>query len=84
VPQPADIASRLLRFEQQLKAYEKLHADELAELWRTLNECKQAIAALADERANGPVSVTVANAERDGQNVRKEEGHETLRSSNSG
>lgn len=47
MPDHADIACRLLRFEQQLKAYEKLHADELAELWRTLNECKQLIAALS-------------------------------------
>ena len=57
MPDHADIACRLLRFEQQLKAYEKLHADELAELWRTLNECKQLIAALsqADEAARSPI-----------------------------
>lgn len=46
---PAELASRLLRFEQQLKAYQKLHEDELAELWRSLNECKQAVAALCQE-----------------------------------
>ncbi len=46
---PAELASRLLRFEQQLKAYQKLHEDELAELWLTLNECKQAIATLCQE-----------------------------------
>lgn len=46
---PAELASRLLRFEQQLKAYQKLHEDELAELWHTLNECKQAIASLSQE-----------------------------------
>lgn len=40
-----DLACRLLRVEQQLIAYQKLHTDELAELWQTLNECKQAIAA---------------------------------------
>jgi len=87
VLQPADIAGRLLRFEQQLQAYQKLHTDELAELRRTLNECKQAIAALCDERANGPVSVRAAGAERDGQdeqNERKEEGHETLSNPSSG
>ena len=57
MPDHADIACRLLRFEQQLKAYEKLHADELAELWRTLNECKQLIAALsqAAETAQSPI-----------------------------
>jgi hypothetical protein len=47
---PTDLACRLLRFEQQLRAYEKLHADELAELWRTLNECKRLIAdSVADD-----------------------------------
>jgi len=40
-----DLACRLLRVEQQLIAYQKLHTDELAELWQTLNECKQTIAA---------------------------------------
>lgn len=55
MPDHADIACRLLRFEQQLKAYEKLHADELAELWRTLNECKQLIAALS-QAADAPQS----------------------------
>jgi hypothetical protein len=45
-----------LRFEQQLHAYQKLHTDELAELWRTLNECKQAIASLSThDGTNGPV-----------------------------
>lgn len=41
---PLDLASRLLKFEQQLQAYQKLHGDELAELWQTLNECKREIA----------------------------------------
>jgi len=38
-----ELASRLLRLEQQLTAYQKLHADELAEMWRILNECKRAL-----------------------------------------
>lgn len=38
-----DLACRLLKFEQQLKAYEKLHAEEVAELWQTLNEWKREI-----------------------------------------
>ena len=62
--QIADLASRVLRFEQQLQAYQKLHADELAELWRTLNECKQAIAALGDDSAYGPLPDQAANGER--------------------
>jgi hypothetical protein len=45
--QQADhIACQLLKFEQQLKAYEKLHTGELTELWQTLNDCKQALAAI--------------------------------------
>ena len=51
---PTDLAARLLRFEQQLQAYQKLHGDELAELWRALNDCKRDLTAtLADERPNG-------------------------------
>ena len=38
-----DLAGRLLRFEQQLTAYQKLHTDELAELWQVLNTCKRAL-----------------------------------------
>ncbi len=44
--QADNIACRLLKFEQQLKAYEKLHAGELTELWQSLNECKQTIASI--------------------------------------
>ena len=48
-----DLASRLLRFEQQLAAYQKLHEDELAELWRVLDECKCAlVAALPSQKAD--------------------------------
>lgn len=61
---PVDLASRLLRFEQQLQAYQKLHADELAELWRSLNECKQALAALYEDRANDPVSTDAVSTEQ--------------------
>jgi len=48
-----DLACRLLKFEQQLKAYEKLHATELTELWQTLNDCKEAVATIvsSDELA---------------------------------
>lgn len=46
MPDVAHVACQLLKFEQQLKAYERLHADELAELWRTLDECKQLVTAL--------------------------------------
>lgn len=49
-----DLAARLLRFEQQLQAYQKLHGEELAELWKTFNEYKREFAAaLPDERQTG-------------------------------
>ena len=73
--QPADIASRLLRFEQQLQAYQKLHTDELSELWQALNECKQAVAALCEESANGPVKAV--SAEPDQPNLEERKGEES-------
>lgn len=51
--QQDDLACHLLKIEQQLRAYEKLHAGELAEMWHTLNVCKQAIADIAS--ADEPV-----------------------------
>jgi len=48
-PQLASLAGRLLRLEKQLRAYQKLHEDELAELWQSLNEFKEAIAGLCNE-----------------------------------
>lgn len=41
--QDTELARRLLKVEQQLLAYEKLHADELDELWRMLNDCKRRV-----------------------------------------
>ena len=45
---PHNVANRLLKLELQLKAYQKLHEDELGELWKSLDECKQWIAALSE------------------------------------
>ena len=50
----ADLAYHVLRLEQQLKAYQKLHAEEFEELWRALNEFKKALADLAEDRAASP------------------------------
>lgn len=48
-----NLASRLLKFEQQLAAYQKLHTEELAELWRVLDECKCGlVAALPPQETN--------------------------------
>jgi hypothetical protein len=49
-----DLACRILKLEQQLKAYEQLHAGELAELWQGLEACKRAVADdLASDQARG-------------------------------
>ena len=69
MPDHADIACRLLRFEQQLKAYETLHADELAELWRTLNECKQLIAALSQAAERSPFPIPSTSTLADGVEI---------------
>lgn len=59
---PLGLASRLLRFEQQLEAYQKLHTDELAELWRGLRACKREIAAtLADQPSDEEVDGTTGD-----------------------
>ena len=63
-----DLAARLLRFEQQLQAYQKLHGEELAELWRALNACKRELAAsVPDQPANGSVPAKLAGDEGDPQ-----------------
>ena len=40
---PSDIAYRMLRLEQQLESYQRLHAEELAEIRRALDELKTQI-----------------------------------------
>jgi|GEM_PF-2766375 hypothetical protein len=55
-----DIACRLLKFEQQLRAYERLHAGELAELWQTLNECKQIVADIVSSDEPGSAGSNAA------------------------
>lgn len=56
-----DLASRIVKVEQQLQAYEKLHGDELAELWHSLNECKRDLArSLSDSRSTRPAEISVA------------------------
>jgi diadenosine tetraphosphate (Ap4A) HIT family hydrolase len=56
----------LLRFEQQLQAYQKLHGDELAELWRELNDCKRDLTAnLPADGSNGAVPGDVAKEKKD-------------------
>lgn len=59
--QPTDLACQVLKLEQQLEAYQKLHAEELSELWRILKECKRTLAGLADGAA-GPRVASQASA----------------------
>ncbi len=48
--QQHDLACRLLRLEQQLKAYEEIHAEELAELWQALNEWKRELTGILSDQ----------------------------------
>lgn len=36
-----ELARRILRLEQQLVAYQKLHAEELDEIYVTLTDCRK-------------------------------------------
>jgi hypothetical protein len=49
---PTQLAFQLLKIELQLKAYQKLHHDELAQLWENLDACKQVIAAMKEVPVN--------------------------------
>lgn len=44
---PSDVAYRVLRLEQQLESYQRLHAQELEEFRRALAELKEQVLALA-------------------------------------
>ncbi|MFN8454851.1 MAG: hypothetical protein U0401_09320 [Anaerolineae bacterium] len=71
------LASRLLRFEQQLAAYQKLHTDELAELWRVLDECKREIAAtLSEQRLQESGADTMPANQPDGEQPKQTEVHQ--------
>ncbi len=44
---PSDIAYRMLRLEQQLDSYQRLHGEELEQIRRALAELKEQVLALA-------------------------------------
>lgn len=46
-PPSGDLALRVLRLEQQLNSYQRLHAEELEELRRALAQVKEEVLALA-------------------------------------
>lgn len=77
-PVTDQLACQLLKFEQQLKAYEKLHRGELTELWQALNDCKQALVAIvtaeepsteesndSEETVNPPSGVSIPEVRRE-------------------
>lgn len=43
VVQPSEIAYRVLKLEQQLDSYQRLHAEELAEIRHALAELKELV-----------------------------------------
>ena len=47
---PSDIAYRMLRLEQQLESYQRLHAEELAEIRRALDDLKKQVLALDTQK----------------------------------
>jgi len=47
VAPPADVAVRLLRLEQQLDSYQRLHAEELEQIRQALAELKALVLGLA-------------------------------------
>lgn len=58
---PADIAYRVLRLEQQLDSYQQLHAEELQQIRRALEELKALVLALAHEPPKPDDNVPVAS-----------------------
>lgn len=48
----SDIAYRMLRLEQQLESYQRLHAEELAEIRRALDALKSQVLALDPSEKN--------------------------------
>ncbi len=58
----SDIAYRMLRLEQQLDSYQRLHAEELEQIRRDLAELKKEVLALVAEaeiRANGDEQISM-------------------------
>ncbi len=48
--QPSDIAYRVLKLEQQLDSYQRLHAEELEQIRRALTDLKEQVLALASQK----------------------------------
>ena len=48
---PSDVAYRVLRLEQQLDSYQRLHAEELEQIRQALAELKELVLGLAQKDA---------------------------------
>ena len=59
---PSEIAFRMLKLEQQLDSYQRLHAEELEQIRRALAELKDRVLALVTEKENA-ASEKQANGE---------------------
>ena len=46
---PSDVAYRVLRLEQQLDSYQRLHAEELEQIRQALSELKDLVLGLAQK-----------------------------------
>ncbi len=53
---PSDIAYRVLRLEQQLDAYQRLHGEELEEIRRALSELKDQILTVASQKDTATIA----------------------------
>ncbi len=49
---PSDVAFRVLRLEQQLDSYQRLHSEELEEIRQALAELKALVLALAQKEGS--------------------------------
>ncbi len=51
VPPSSDVAFRVLRLEQQLDSYQRLHSEELEEIRQALAELKELVLGLAQKES---------------------------------
>lgn len=51
VAPPSDVAYRVLRLEQQLDSYQRLHSEELEQIRQALTELKELVLGLAQKEA---------------------------------
>ncbi|MFQ6013866.1 MAG: hypothetical protein ACE5NP_00305 [Anaerolineae bacterium] len=57
IAQESDLAIRILRLEQQLESYQKLHAEELDEIRKTLAELKDQILTTNSEDSDADAGI---------------------------